>query len=359
MFGYDQDNATALEAISWAQTICFAPMLFKSTVLLKRLGVLAALKEAQRTTKQGLTVAQLAEQLALSPYALGVLLDMGLSGRIVMEDETGRFRLTKAGQFLLDDPMCAINLDFTEDVCYQALDQLEASLKHERAEGLRVFGFDDGIIYPHLSQLPEPAKTTWFAYDHFYSDAAFAPALKQVLSLQPKRIFDVGGNTGRFARTCVERDPDVAVTILDLPEQIALAQAQLKSLPQAERISFHPVNVLEDTPFPAGADVWWLSQFLDCFGADDIVAILRRVHAALPDDGTLCILELFPDAQRFEAAALALNATSLYFTVLANGKSRFYRSTEFLQLVERAGFKLTSRTDNIGLGHTLLMLKKA
>lgn len=359
MFGYDQDNATALEAISWAQTICFAPMLFKSTVLLKRLGVLAALKETQLRNKQGLTVAELAQKLALSPYALGVLLDMGLSGRIVMEDEAGRFRLTKAGQFLLDDPMCAINLDFTEDVCYQALDQLEASLKHERAEGLRVFGFDDGIIYPHLSQLPEPAKTTWFAYDHFYSDAAFAPALKQVLALKPKRIFDVGGNTGRFARTCVERDPDVAVTILDLPEQIALAQAQLKSQPQAERISFHPVNVLEDTPFPTGADVWWMSQFLDCFGADDIVAILRRVHAALPDSGTLCILELFPDAQRFEAAALALNATSLYFTVLANGKSRFYRSTEFLQLVERAGFKLTSRTDNIGLGHTLLMLKKA
>ena len=352
MFGYDKDSASALDAISWAQTICFAPMLFKTAVLLKRLGVLAALKEERAT---GLTRAELASKLELSSYALGVLLDMGLSGRIVIEDAEGRFRLTKTGQFLLDDRMCAINLDFTEDVCYQALDHLEASLKLGRAEGLKVFGYDDGILYPHLSSLPEPARTSWFTYDHFYSDAAFAPALK----LNPTQIFDVGGNTGRFATVCVNTLPSVSVTILDLPEQIALAQDKLAGLPNADRIAFAPVNVLEDKPFPTGADVWWMSQFLDCFAPEEIVAILRRVHAALPDNGTVCILELFPDAQRFEAAALALNATSLYFSAIANGNSRFYRATDFIGFIEQAGFKLSARTDDIGLGHTLLLLKKA
>ena len=356
MFGYDKDSASALDAISWAQTICFAPMLFKTAVLLKRLGVLAALKEERAT---GLTRAELASKLELSSYALGVLLDMGLSGRIVIEDAAGHFRLTKTGQFLLDDRMCAINLDFTEDVCYQALDHLEASLKLGRAEGLKVFGYDDGILYPHLSSLPEPARTSWFTYDHFYSDAAFAPALKHIAALNPTQIFDVGGNTGRFATVCVNTLPSVSVTILDLPEQIALAQDKLAGLPNADRIAFAPVNVLEDKPFPTGADVWWMSQFLDCFAPEEIVAILRRVHAALPDNGTVCILELFPDAQRFEAAALALNATSLYFSAIANGNSRFYRAPDFIGFIEQAGFKLSARTDDIGLGHTLLLLKKA
>ena len=356
MFGYDKDSASALDAISWAQTICFAPMLFKTAVLLKRLGVLAALKDARA---QGLTKDSLATQLGLSTYALGVLLDMGLSGRIVIEDAEGRFRLTKTGQFLLDDRMCAINLDFTEDVCYQALEYLEASLKLGRAEGLKVFGYDDGILYPHLSSLPEPARTSWFTYDHFYSDAAFAPALKQIAALNPTQIFDIGGNTGRFATVCVNTLPSVSVTILDLPEQIALAQDKLAGLPNADRITFAPVNVLEDKPFPTGADVWWMSQFLDCFAPEEIVAILRRVHAALPDNGTVCILELFPDAQRFEAATLALNATSLYFSAIANGNSRFYRATDFIGFIEQAGFKLSARTDDIGLGHTLLLLKKA
>ena len=83
------------------------------------------------------------------------------------------------------------------------------------------------------------------------------------------------------------------------------------------------------------------------------------MHAALPAHGTVCILELFPDAQRFEAAALALNATSLYFSAVANGNSRFYRSSDFIGFVEQAGFKLKERHDNIGLGHTLLILTKA
>lgn len=366
MFGYDKDDATALEAISWAQTICFAPMLFKSAVLLKRLGVLAALKAAHHTS--GLTTAELAQQTGLSAYAVGVLLDMGLSGRMVIEDDQGRFSLTKTGSFLLDDRMCSINLDFTEDVCYQALDQLEASLKAGRAEGLKVFGFDDGLIYPHLSSLPEPARNSWFTYDHFYSDAAFAPALSLLSALKPRHIFDVGGNTGRFAQAALHAFPEVQVTIVDLKEQIELAQRELSQQERnhceqdqsfASRLSFAAVNVLEDKPFPRGADLWWMSQFLDCFAPEEIVAILKRVHAALPETGTLCILEFFPDAQRFAAAALALNATSLYFTALANGNSRFYRSSDFIALVEKAGFKLHARHDNLGLGHTLLLCHKA
>lgn len=357
MFGYDKDNATALEAISWAQTICFAPMLFKSAVLLKRLGVFAALKAAHHTS--GLTIAEIAQHTGLSAYAVGVLLDMGLSGRMVIEDDHGRFTLTKTGHLLLDDRMCAINLDFTEDVCYQALDQLEVSLKSGRAEGLKVFGFTDGIIYPHLSSLPEPARSSWFTYDHFYSDAAFAPALNLLSALNPRHIFDVGGNTGRFAQAALHAFPEVQVTIVDLKEQIELAQREHRDQSFASRISFAEVNVLEDKPFPRGADLWWMSQFLDCFAPEEIVAILKRVHAALPDTGTLCILELFPDAQRFAAAALALNATSLYFTALANGNSRFYRSTDFIALVEKAGFKLNARHDNLGLGHTLLLCRKS
>ncbi|MFL7049479.1 SAM-dependent methyltransferase, partial [Vibrio cyclitrophicus] len=67
--------------------------------------------------------------------------------------------------------------------------------------------------------------------------------------------------------------------------------------------------------------------------------------------------ELFWDAQKYDAASYSLNATSLYFTCLANGSSRFYRSEDFLEIVEEAGFEVVTRTDDIGLGHTLLELK--
>ena len=74
-------------------------------------------------------------------------------------------------------------------------------------------------------------------------------------------------------------------------------------------------------------------------------------------DARVYILELFWDAQKYDAATLSLNATSLYFTCLANGNSRFYRSDDFLEIVTTAGFSINKRTDNIGLGHTLLELR--
>lgn len=105
--------------------------------------------------------------------------------------------------------------------------------------------------------------------------------------------------------------------------------------------------------------MWWMSQFLDCFSPMEILSILRRVREAMSPDAVVYILELFWDVQRYEAATYSLNATSLYFTCLANGNSRFYRSDDFLEIVKEAGFIVTEREDNIGLGHTLLTLSAA
>jgi hypothetical protein len=77
----------------------------------------------------------------------------------------------------------------------------------------------------------------------------------------------------------------------------------------------------------------------------------------MSEEATVYILELFWDAQKYDAASYSLNATSLYFTCLANGNSRFYRSEDFLEIVVEEGFEVVTRTDDIGLGQTLLELK--
>ena len=84
-----------------------------------------------------------------------------------------------------------------------------------------------------------------------------------------------------------------------------------------------------------------MSQLLDCFSEAQIVAVLRKVRAALPPGGRLWILELFWDRQRFEAAAFSLQQTSLYFSCVANGNSQMYDSKVFLALLPRAGLAVT------------------
>lgn len=350
---YENDTLTALEAITEAQRISFAPMLFQTALCLRRFGILEFLDQRN---KQGATLEEITAAVAKSEYAVSVLLDMGLSGRIVTL-KNGQYYLAKVGYFLLHDKMTRVNMDFTQDVCYQGLFDLDNSLLEGKPAGLAVFG-DWPTIYPALSQLPEQAKKSWFAFDHFYSDAAFNTVLPLVFAHHPKRIYDVGGNTGKWAIRSCHYNQDVKVTILDLPEQIVLAQENIAAHGLSERIDFHPVNMLSNAELPTEADVWWMSQFLDCFSPEQITQMLTRVAKAMKPGAKLCIMELFWDAQRFEAAAFSLNAISLYFTVMANGNSRFYSAENFRSYVEQAGLKIESQQDNIGLGHSLLICSK-
>jgi SAM-dependent methyltransferase len=115
-----------------------------------------------------------------------------------------------------------------------------------------------------------------------------------------------------------------------------------------------PLDLLDhERPFPTGFDVVWMSQFLDCFGEADILALMKRAAAALAPGGRLCILEPFWDRQPNDVAELCLQGTSLYFTCMANGTSRMYHSEDFLELIASAGLKLVA-DEPIGLTHTML-----
>lgn len=352
-YNYHQDNISALDAITEAQKIAFAPMLFQASISLRDFGILALLDKCK---KQGATRQEIANNCMLNDYAVGVLLDMGLSGQIIYQVDE-RYFIGKVGHYLLHDAMTRVNMDFTQDVCYQGLFHLKESLQDSKPAGLKVFG-DWPTIYPALSQLPEPAKQSWFAFDHFYSDGAFNAALPHVFSLNPATLYDVGGNTGKWALRCCDYNEQVAVTIIDLPQQIALAEKNIAKHGLSERISGHGADMLSDAALPKDADVWWMSQFLDCFSGEQIVAILRKIGRSMKPDARVCIMELFWDCQTYEAGAFSLNASSLYFTTMANGNSRFYGVADFKDYLQQAGFELEKQVNGLGIGHTLLICKK-
>lgn len=348
---YEKDTLSALEALSAAQWLAFAPLAFQATAVMRDRGVLAAL--AASKTTPGCTVEEVASITDLSLYAARVLLEAGLGLRIVWRSD-GRYHLGKLGQFLLDDEMTKVNFDFTRDVCYQAAAHLDESLQQGRAAGLKALGPWE-TLYEGLSVMPEPAQSSWHAFDHYHSDRAF-PAVSDRLALNPpQRLLDVGCNTGKWAQLCLTRFSTIDVGLVDLAPQLARAHTRLEAAGLMARVQSHPVNLLEqDSALPTGYDLIWMSQFLDCFSENQIVEILTKAKNALPPDGRLWILELFWDRQRFEAAAFSLQQTSLYFSCVANGNSQMYDSVIFLGLVKRAGLVVSSLTDGLGGNHTLV-----
>ncbi len=351
---FRKDNKTALEAKGLAQWIAFGPVVFQVARVLRNTGVLRVLLEKGR---DGLTQEEIREQLNIPDYGLRILLESGLGiGLVVVND--GKYTITKTGTYIHNDPLTNVNMNFVHDVCYKGLFSLDKSIETGRPEGLKVFGEWD-TIYSGLSSLPVQVQKSWFAFDHFFSDLAFPPALAKVYSGGIKRVLDIGGNTGKWAIASAQFSKDLQITIMDLPGQLAVAMERVKQAGLENRIHFYPANLLDEkTIFPKGFDAIWMSQFLDCFSEEQIVSILRRCYDSVTDEQYVLILEAFWDTQRFETAAFCLQQTSVYFTALANGNSQMYDSAIFLRCIEKAGFIVEERIDDIGLSHTLLKCKK-
>ncbi len=346
---YTEDKMTALEAISNAQKLAFAPMVFMATVCLRDFNILSSLDD---NYKDGLSFEKLKDKIELSEYALQLLLDCGLSFNLIYFDND-KYKITKMGHFIITDKMTIVNMNFTLDVCYQGLFSLKESFKLGKPEGLKVFG-EWETIYKGLSSLPEQTQKSWFDFDHYYSDTSANFMLEKVFSYNIKELVDIGGNTGKWSLACCKYNKDVKMSIVDLQEQILLAKENINKTGFKDRINYYPMNILQEDDLPNNKN-FWLSQFLDCFSKEQIVFILKKIAKALGKENKLFIQELFWDIQKFEAATFSLNASSLYFTAMANGNSRFYSYDDFLRLIDLAGLKIDNIYEHNITGDSLLI----
>lgn len=354
---YTKEQLSARDAQRLAEFIAFGPVVFQASRLMVKFGIMDLL----RNSEKGMTREELVDATGLSDYAVKCLTDASLCiGTILIDDETDRFRLSKAGWFLLTDPATRVNLDFNHDVNYEGWFLLEEALKEGRPAGLKHFG-DWPTVYEGLSSLPPQVQKSWFGFDHFYSDSSFPEALKVVFEQHKTRtLLDVGGNTGRWAMQCVSHDPDVHVTILDLPQQIGLMKEATKGMPGADRVDGFGTNLLDPKavlPTDRHYDAIWMSQFLDCFSGEEIVSILKRAVKIMDKESRLYIMETLWDRQKYEPAALCLTLTSLYFTAIANGNSKMYHSEDMIKYAEEAGLVVEEIVDNLGQGHSIMICK--
>lgn len=347
---------SAIEAKQEAQKLAFGPIYFQVVITLKKLGILQLIWK----NRKGIAISEICEQLKLSEYGVRVLLEAAECANIIEYLDKDIVNITMVGYFLTTDTMTEVNMNFVADVCYDGARYLSESVQNGKPEGLKTLGNWD-TIYEGLSILPEQSRKSWFEFDHFYSDNAFPASLETVFKTKPKTIFDIGGNTGKWSFACCEYNPEVKIKILDLPVQLNVAKKNAIEKGFQNRIDFHEINLLDASQrIPAGADVIWMSQFLDCFSEDEIVTILKNVAQASDPNTNIFILETFIDNQKYPAAKYCLTATSLYFTFIANGNSKMYSLTSMTDLVSKAGLSVTETFPLIGDSyHTILKCKLA
>jgi hypothetical protein len=347
---------SAIDAKFEAQKLAWGPIYFQAIISLRDLGILAYIHKNRR---KGALISEICEELSISDYGVRVLLEAAEVVKALEYIDDNTVKLTKIGFYLLKDELTRVNLNYVNDVCYEGSKSLTDCIINGKPEGLKTFG-KWNTIYEALATLPEKVKTSWFEFDHYYSSDAFPYALDIVMKEKPKNIFDIGGNTGKWAFACCEHSEDVTIKILDLPGQLNVARKNAEEKGFSDRINFHQINLLDSfQKIPKGADVIWMSQFLDCFSKEEIVTILKNVYQAADDNTAIYIMEPFTDNQEYEAAKHSLVGTSLYFTTIANGNSRMYSIKVMKELAEEAGLKIVQEFPLIGHSyHTIIKCKK-
>ena len=229
---FSTDSQSAFDAKCEAQRIAFAPVVFQACRTLRQAGILELV---QRSGTQGLGLAEIVAGSRLPRYGVKVLMESGLGIGLFCLN-AGRFTLTKLGYFILRDPMTQVNMDLMQDICYRGLFHLDEAVATGKPAGLKTLG-DWPTFYEGLAALPENLQRSWFAFDHYYSDEAFPAALPLVFADKPKRLLDVGGNTGRWALQCLRHDPDVRLMLAAAAKahtKLPLSETHQKILSAAE-----------------------------------------------------------------------------------------------------------------------------
>lgn len=346
----------AIDALEEAQRIAFAPFVFQAVISLRKLGVFEYIFKYRK--KGGVSIEDLSKELGLSDYGIGVLLEIAESSKIVKQKEDGKYDLTTVGYFLNYNETVNVNMNFTNEICYKGLFHLDDAITTGKPSGLKELG-DWPTIYEGLSRLQPEQQKAWFEFDHHYSDDIFSDALKILFQKERKTIFDIGANTGKFTINCCKYNDQVKVTMVDLPQQLNIASKNVQNEGFQDRVATHGINWLEDNPeLPKGADTYWLCQFLDCFSISEIEKILKTCAISMNDDSELIIIETYTDRQRFDSTKFILEATSLYFTALANGNSKMYKAEEVLTAAKSAGLNL-KEDRALGEYHTMFTFNKA
>ena len=352
---YSKETKSAMEAQRLAYEISCGPIVFQVSRLMKKYGILQILINS----KDGLTMEEIVENTKLPKYACECLLQSSLTiGTILYQD--GKFTCSKAGWFLANDEILDINMEFNHNVNYRGFFHLEESFLNGKPEGLiQIYGKRDNI-FEEFSQLPGNVRDSWLKFNNYYSENAIYQALQMVFSGKPKTLLDVGGNIGNWALRSVEYNPDVLVTVMDLPQQIEQMKQYIAGKTGSERIFGHCGDLLDaNEQIPNGFEAIWMSQLLVNFSEKECIDILSKISNSMSEDTTLYIMEMFWDRQPFETGAYILTQLSLYFAAMASGKGKFYPSDDMIRFVKSSNLSVVEIKDGIGKGHSIIKCKKS
>jgi SAM-dependent methyltransferase len=114
-----------------------------------------------------------------------------------------------------------------------------------------------------------------------------------------RRMLDVGGGYGHFARVLCEAWPALRATVLDIPEVAEIASAELAGSGMEQRIEFVGGDYLE-TDYGSGLDLVLFANVLHQETVERAARMIHRGAAALAPGGRVVVVDFRIDDEQRE-----------------------------------------------------------
>ena len=167
-----------------------------------------------------------------------------------------------------------------------------------------------------------------------------APGVAAELNLKGrKHLLDLGGGPGVYAACFARENPNLRVTVVDLPDVAEVGRELTREYPDvADRIDFFAADLDRDD-LPTDADAAFLSHVIHGQSEEEVRALFSRVAAALPKKGLFIVRDFYTGPDRTTPRSASLFALNM----LVNTPSgRTYSTREVAAWLKQAGFATTS-----------------
>ena len=300
------------------------------------LGVFELLQE-----RPGLAGAEIARSLELRDRPAKCLL-LGLTSLGLVQKDGDDYRNGVAIETVYDADLWEEFVDivrFEADIVYPPQREFVASLKADKNEGLRWIPGSGTDLYRRLSETPR-LQDVFYRYMSSWSRISIPRLLQRVDLSDVRRAVDVGGGDATNAIALARAFPNLGVTLLDLPTNIAYARQKIRDARLEDRIEVLESDMFRDK-FPADHDCFVFIHQLVIWPLDVVTMLLQRAHDALPSGGKVVIYNSMSNDEGDGPLMAALD--SVYFVSAPAEGGMIYPWRDYEECLRTAGFRSIER----------------
>jgi hypothetical protein len=306
----------------------FGHMISRLIYIAAKLGIADLLKDSPKSIDE---LAQATETNTQALYRiLRALASMGIFAEV---EQTQRFTMTPLAQLLQTDipnSVRPIAIYMGSNQHWDTYGDMLYSVKTGKPAFEHTFGMP---AYKYFAQNPEFAK--------LFNDAMTSLTASEVFAIPESydfssfdKIVDVGGGHGSLIASILKTNPKMKGILFELLPVIEGAKQFIAAEGLTDRCELVAGDAFQSVP--KGGDAYILKAMIHAFDDDRTVALLRKIHQAIPASGKLLACEMvIPPGNESHFSKLA----DIEMLMLPGGYER--TEAEYRRLFDKAGFRLT------------------